>query len=64
VKGNGKSEGTAIPIQAWAGREGCTRLRLPELVGRRHMKMVSCQPQEPAAFTRQEITLVLISVRG
>ena len=40
VKGNGKSKGTAIPIKAWAGREGCTGLRLPEFVDRRNMKVV------------------------
>jgi hypothetical protein len=29
-----------------------------------HMKVVGCQPYTPAAFTPQEIFLVLIPVRG
>jgi hypothetical protein len=40
VKVNGKSEGMAIPIQAWASREGCTKLRLQEFADRRHRRVV------------------------
>ena len=42
--------------------QGSWRLRLPELaVGTRRWQ--GCQPYAPTAFTRQEITLVLISVK-
>ena len=50
----------AIPLHAWTGPEGSRRLRLPDfktIVTRR-------KPYAPAAFTPQEISLVLISVRG
>ena len=32
-----------IPVQAWTGPEGTRRLRLPEVVGKQHMKVVSLQ---------------------
>jgi len=38
----------AIPLQAWTGPQGCRRLRLPEFLDNRHMKVVrlSAQPYE------------------
>jgi hypothetical protein len=36
----------------------------PRFQDNRHMKVEVCQPYAPAAFTPQEILLVLISVRG
>jgi hypothetical protein len=30
----------AIPLQAWTGPEGSSRLKLPDLQGYRHMKVV------------------------
>jgi hypothetical protein len=42
-------KGKATPLQAWTCPEGSRRLRLPYV---------------PAAFTPQEIFLILISVRG
>ena len=33
----------AIPVQAWTGPEDSRRLRLPEVVGKQHMKVVSLQ---------------------
>jgi hypothetical protein len=60
VKGKGK----AIPLQAWTGPEGFRRLRLPHFktIGTRSWE--GCQPYAPAAFTPQDISLVLISVTG
>jgi len=31
----------AIPVQVWTGPEDSRRLRLPEVVGKQHMKVVS-----------------------
>jgi hypothetical protein len=31
---------TAIPVQAWTGPYGCRRLRLPEFLDSRHIKVV------------------------
>jgi hypothetical protein len=33
-------KGKAIPAQAWTGPEGCRRLRLPEFLDSRHMKVI------------------------
>jgi hypothetical protein len=38
------------------------KVEAPRVQDNRHMKVVGCQPYAPAAFTRQEISLVLISV--
>ena len=59
--GRSKGNGKAIPLQAWTSPEGSRKLRLPDL------KTICtrswfCQPYAPAAFTPQEIFLVLISV--
>jgi hypothetical protein len=58
--GNGK----AIPVQAWTGIEGYRSLRLPDFMTVGIWIWQSCQAYAPAAFTLQEIFLVLISVRG
>jgi hypothetical protein len=43
---------------------GFQEVEAPAFLDNRHMKVVGCQPYAPAAFTTQEILLVLISVRG
>ena len=59
----GKSKGKAVSLQACSGPEGSRKLRFPNFVTTAQM-VVGCQPYAPAAFTPQEILLVLISVRG
>jgi hypothetical protein len=58
-----KAKGTAVLLPAWTGPEGSRRMRLPDYmtVGTQRWQ---CQPYAPAAFTPQEILLVMISVRG
>ena len=56
VKGKGK----AIPQQAWCGLDGSRKLSFPDFM----TTAQNCHPYAPAAFTPQEIHLVLISVRG
>ena len=58
------AKGTAIPVQTWKGPEGSRRFRLSVFKTQGTWKCKSCQPCAPAAFTPQEIILVLISVRG
>jgi hypothetical protein len=53
----------AIPLQVdrpWGFQE----VKAPRFQDNRHMKVEGCQPYAMAAFTPQEIFLVLISVRG
>jgi hypothetical protein len=57
-------KGKAIPLQAWTGPRGSRRLRLPDFRTIGTWRWYGCQPYAPAAFTPQEILLVLISVRG
>jgi hypothetical protein len=57
-------KGKAVRVEAWTGPEGSRRLRLPEFPDNRHMKVVRLSAYAPAAFTLQEISLTLISVRG
>jgi hypothetical protein len=52
------------PCKSRTGPEYFRRLRLSEFLDSRHMRVVRFQPHAPTAFTRQEIFLVLISVRG
>jgi hypothetical protein len=59
-----KSKGKAIPNQAWIDPYGSRRLKLPEFLDIRHMKVAGCHPCVPAALTIQEISLVLTFVRG
>jgi len=59
-----QDKGKAIPLQAWTGPEGSKRLRLPDFMTIGTWRWYGCQPYAPAAFTSQEIFLVLISVRG
>jgi len=49
-----------IKLQAWAGSLGYRRMRLPEFLNNRDMKMASLSNTR----TSQAILLVLISVRG
>jgi hypothetical protein len=50
----------AIPLQAWTGPEGSRRLRLPDCKTIGTWNWYGCQPYAPAAFTSQEIFLVLV----
>jgi hypothetical protein len=61
---NSAGKGKAIPVQAWAGPESSRRLKFPDFKNNGTVKWYGCQPNEPAAFTPQEIFLVLISVTG
>ena len=59
----GKGKGNAVPLQAWTGPEGSTKLRLPDYVS-------TAQDGGRLSALRtgrlypQEMLLVLISVRG
>jgi hypothetical protein len=57
-------QGKAIPSQAWTGPEDSRRLTFPDFKTIGTWRWQVCQPYTPAAFTHQEIFLVLISVRG
>ena len=54
----------AITLQAWTDPEGSRRLRLPDFKTIGTSKWQGCQPYAPAAFTPQEMFLVLVYVRG
>jgi len=56
-------KGKAISLQALTGRYGSGKLRLPEFPDSRHMEVVRIISPVLAAFTHQEISLV-ISGRG
>ena len=57
-------KGKAIPLQAWTGQEGSSRLRFPDFKTIGTWRWQGCQQHAPAAFTPQEIFPVLISLRG
>jgi hypothetical protein len=57
-------EGKSIPLQALTDPEGSRRLRLPDFKTIGTQSWQGCQPYALAAFTPQEILLVLISCRG
>jgi hypothetical protein len=54
----------AIPLQAHTDHEGLRRLRLPDFKTISTCRWQGSQPYVLAEFTRQEIFLVLIYVRG
>jgi hypothetical protein len=56
--------GKAIPLQALTGPEGSRRFRLPDFKTIGTWRWQGCQPYAPAAFTPQELFLVLVSVTG
>jgi hypothetical protein len=56
------SRAKAIPVQAWTGSESPRRLRFPDF--KTICTWWCYQPYSPAAFSLQDIFLVLISVRG
>ena len=55
---------TSNPITGLDRPLGLQEVEAPRFQDDRHMKWKVCQPYTPAAFTPQEILLVLISVRG
>jgi hypothetical protein len=55
---------TTIHIQTWIGPKGFSRLRFPELLDNRRMKVARFSPNAPAAFTSQEMSLLFISASG
>jgi hypothetical protein len=48
---NNTCKGKAIPLQAWAGPEGSSRLRLPDFKTISTFRWYVRQPYAPAAFT-------------
>jgi hypothetical protein len=62
--GSDRSEGGAIPVQAWAGPSGSRRLRLPEFLNNQHTKLARLSALRIVRLCPQEIFQVLISVRG
>jgi len=53
-----------IPLQVWTGPEGSRRLRLPEVLYNRHMKMARLSVLRTGRLYPQELFEVLISVMG
>ena len=57
-------KGEAVPIQAWAGREGSRSLRLPEFLDNRGVKEARLLVIRAGHPYPQETSKVLVSVRG
>jgi len=58
-----EGKGKAVPLQAWSGPEGSTKLRFPDYMttAQDGGKVVSLMHRPPLP---QEMLLVIISVRG
>ena len=54
----------AIQLQVWTGPKGSRRLRLPEFLDSRHMKVVRLSAVNTGCLYPQEIFVVLIFVRA
>jgi hypothetical protein len=54
----------SVPLQVWSGPEGSRKLRFPDFVTMAQDGGKFCHPYVLAAFTRKEMLLVLVSVRG
>jgi hypothetical protein len=52
------------PITGLDRPKGFQEVEAPRFLDKRHRKVVGFQPYVPAAFSPQEMFLVLISVRG
>ena len=59
-----KVKGKAIPVRAYIDPEGSRRLRLPEFLENRHMKVARLSALRTCCLYSQEVSLVFISVRG
>ena len=55
---------SAIQLQVWTGPMGSRRLRFPEFLDSRHMKVVSLSAVNTGCLYLQEIFVVLIFVRA
>jgi hypothetical protein len=58
-----KVKGKAIPVQAYYRTIRYHGVQAHRFIHNRHIKVVGCQPFAPAAFTPQEVFLILVSVR-
>jgi hypothetical protein len=56
-------KGKATPVQAWTGPKRFQEVEVPTFQENRHMKLVKLSAYALAAFTHQEIFLLLIPVR-
>jgi len=54
----------AIPLQVWRDPYGSGRLSRPELLDSRHIKVLSLSAIGTGRLYPQEVSLVLISLRG
>ena len=60
----GKGKGKAVPLQTWSGPEVSRKLMFPDYMTTAQDVGKVVISYAPAAFTPQEMLLVLISVRG
>lgn len=54
----------AIPLQVWRDPYGSGRLSRPELLDSRHMNVLRLSAVRTGRLYSQEVSLVLISLRG
>jgi hypothetical protein len=59
-----KVKGKAFPVRAYIDPQGCRRLRLPEFLENRNMKVARLSALCTCCLYSQEVSLIFISVRG